>query len=61
MLNLKRIRLALGLTQAELAQRARVTKQYVTMLERGQRDPSLSVLRKLAKALDVPLSMLVGD
>ena len=48
------------LTQAEVAKRADVSKQYVTMLERGTRKaPSLPVLQRIAKALGVPVTELL--
>jgi len=48
-------------TQAEIAKEAGVTKNYITMLEAGKRkNPSLPVLRRLAKALGVPLTELLG-
>lgn len=57
----KRQRKALGMTQAELALKVGVTKQYITMLERGKhRTPSLPTLRKLARALGVPVTDLLG-
>ncbi len=57
----KRRRTELGMTQAGLAQKVGVTKQYITMLERGKhRTPSLPTLRKLAKALGVPVTELLG-
>ncbi len=57
----KRIREAKGLTQAELAKRAKVTRPYVTMLETGTRKaPTLPVLQRLAKALGVPVAKLLG-
>jgi len=58
---LRNIRIARGLTQADLARRAKVTRPYITMLEQWRRDPSLKVLRRLAKALGVPTALLVGD
>jgi transcriptional regulator with XRE-family HTH domain len=39
--------------QAALAERARLTRAYVTRLEAGQQDPSLSTITALAKALGV--------
>jgi transcriptional regulator with XRE-family HTH domain len=48
------------LTQDAVAKRAGVTKNYVTMLERGKgKNPSLPVLKKLAKALGVPVTELL--
>jgi transcriptional regulator with XRE-family HTH domain len=49
-------RKALSLTQQELADKARVTKPYVSMVEAGKRTPSLEVLGNLAKALGSTVS-----
>jgi transcriptional regulator with XRE-family HTH domain len=57
---IKRLREAKGLTQAELAKQARVTRPYITMLESGVRKtPSLPMLQRLAKALGVPVTQLL--
>jgi transcriptional regulator with XRE-family HTH domain len=48
-----------GLTQFELAQRAHLSRPYVSNLEKGKVDPTLSSLRRLAGALDVPLAQLI--
>jgi XRE family transcriptional regulator, master regulator for biofilm formation len=49
-----------GLTQEQVARRAKVTKFYVSQLETGLRkNPSLPVLRRLAKALGVPVTELL--
>jgi transcriptional regulator with XRE-family HTH domain len=48
------------LTQAELAKRAGITEAYVSMIEGGVRkNPSLPTLKKLAKALSVPVTELL--
>ncbi len=48
------------MTQEELAKKTRVTKFYVSQLETGLRDnPSLPVLRRLAKALGVSVGELL--
>jgi transcriptional regulator with XRE-family HTH domain len=52
-------RLQRDLTQPELARRAGVSPSYLSILERGKRDPSFSVIEKIARGLDVPLSLLV--
>jgi len=58
---LKRLRNAQGLTQEQVAEKAGVSKNYITMLETGTRkSPSLPVLRRLAKALGVPVTELLG-
>ena len=57
---IRKLREARGLTQAQVAERADVKKQYVTMLERGARkNPSLPVLKRIAKALGVPVTELL--
>ena len=49
-----------GITQRDLAQRAKVTPGYIAQLETGLRkNPSLPVLRRLAKALGVPVTELL--
>ena len=48
------------LTQRELAKKAKVTAAYVAMIETGVRkNPSLAILKRLAKALGVPVSRLL--
>jgi XRE family transcriptional regulator of biofilm formation len=56
----KELRGAQGFSQRELAKRAGITDVYITLLETGQRkNPSLAVLKKLAKALGVPVTTLL--
>lgn len=52
-------RLALGLTQVEVGQRAEVSSNYVARLERGELCPSLVVAASLAIALEMPIVDLV--
>lgn len=47
------------LTQPELAARAKISPSYLSVLEQGKRDPSFSMVQKVARALDVPLSLLI--
>jgi XRE family transcriptional regulator of biofilm formation len=50
-----------GLTQIDLAKRARVSQAYVASIEAGTRkNPSLAILQRLAKALGVPVAELLG-
>jgi len=53
--NVKRLRVAAGLSQAELAERMGVDRAYVSGLELGQRNPTIVTLWHLAKALGVKL------
>lgn len=51
--NVRRIRVRLGLTQDELAGRARLEQRFVQRVERAKVDLRLSTLLKLARALGV--------
>jgi transcriptional regulator with XRE-family HTH domain len=53
--NLRKLRLAAGLSQAELANRMGVDRAYVSGLEQGQRNPTVISLWHIANALDVPM------
>jgi len=46
------------LSQVELAEKVKVTKQYISQLETGERKGSIKVLRAIAKALSVDLDDL---
>jgi transcriptional regulator with XRE-family HTH domain len=52
-------RAAFNLSQAELAERAGVTASYLSLLESGQRQPSVGTIKKLCKALGVPVDLLM--
>jgi DNA-binding XRE family transcriptional regulator len=47
-----------GVTQAELAKRARLSALYVSQLETKRRSGSQATLRKIASALDVDIDLL---
>jgi transcriptional regulator with XRE-family HTH domain len=48
-------RLAKGLSLRDLAARTGVSNAYLSELERGRHEPSLSILRAIASALETPL------
>lgn len=47
-----------GLTQQELADRAGISKPYLSQIESGKRQGTLETLAAIARALDVPLQVL---
>jgi transcriptional regulator with XRE-family HTH domain len=53
---LRELRSRAGLSQEGLALKARLDRTYVSGIERGERNPSMANLLKLAEALDVSLS-----
>lgn len=60
--NLRNLRKERGLTQEWLAKQAGLTQPYVAILEgRYSRNPSLSTVRRIAAALGVTISELVGE
>ena len=46
-------------TQEELASGAGLSYSYLSLLERDKRDPRFSTIQKIAKALSIPLSVLI--
>jgi transcriptional regulator with XRE-family HTH domain len=53
-------RSASGLSLRDLAERTKVSNAYLSQIERGLHEPSLSVLGAIAAALDVPLATLLA-
>ncbi|MGP4060930.1 helix-turn-helix domain-containing protein [Halobacillus sp. H74] len=54
------LRMEKGLSVNEFARKSGVSKSYISNIERGvQKNPSLIVMGKLAKTLDVPLEELL--
>ena len=57
-MRLKALREKATLSQADLAEKSGVSREYIARLETGHHDPSLSTLVKLAKALKVKAGKL---
>jgi len=56
----KELRIRHRMSQRELAKLAGVSDPYIALLETNQRkNPSLAVLKRIAKALDVPITTLL--
>jgi transcriptional regulator with XRE-family HTH domain len=53
--NVRRLRIAAGLSQAALAERMGADRAYVSGLELGQRNPTIVTLWHIARALGVKL------
>ena len=53
---LKVIRLERGLTQAEIAEKAKMSVNYYAKIERGEVRPSVDIYERLAKALKATAS-----
>jgi len=56
---LRRLRGEVGYSQAKLGIEANLWRNFIGMLERGERQPTLTTIFKLAKALNCSASALV--
>lgn len=57
----KAARSACGMSQQALAVKADCWPTTVSRVENGQQEPSLELLSKLARALEVSVSQLIGE
>ena len=58
---LKKLRVDRDLTQEEMADRLRVTRQAVSRWETGQTQPNTETLKLLSKEFDVSINTLLGS
>ncbi len=59
--NLRAARRRAGLSQERLSVLARLHRTEISLLERGERDPRLSTVFRLADALGVPAAALLAS
>jgi transcriptional regulator with XRE-family HTH domain len=60
--NIRRLRKAKGLTQEQLAHESEIAMRYIAGVERGEENPSLKYLVKIADALETePADLLRRD
>lgn len=55
----KEARLSKDLTQEQFAQKCGLHKNYIGMVERGERNPSLVNIEVIANGLEIPVSELL--
>ncbi|MXY98530.1 MAG: helix-turn-helix transcriptional regulator [Gemmatimonadetes bacterium] len=58
---LKVLRAERDWTQAELADRLKVSRQTVNAIEKGKYDPSLSLAFKISRLFDMPIEQVFVD
>ena len=58
---LREERLGKGVSMTRLAERAGVSQQMVSYIERGMRKPTLDVLLRISEALDIQLAAVLGQ
>lgn len=54
-LRVREIRLQKKLSQGDVAKRLKLLRSYISGIERGVRNPSLRVVKKIASALNSPI------
>ena len=59
-LEIRRQRLEAALSQEQLAERAGLHRNYIGLVERGERNASLKALFDIARALDLSLGQLLS-
>jgi transcriptional regulator with XRE-family HTH domain len=57
--NIRRLRDAKGLSQEKFAFEARIHRTYISDIERGARNPTITIVQRLADALGVTASDLL--
>jgi transcriptional regulator with XRE-family HTH domain len=57
--NIRREREARGMPQDELAHLAQIHATYLSGVENGHRNPTINVLERIARALNIPESQLM--
>ncbi|REK75844.1 helix-turn-helix domain-containing protein [Paenibacillus paeoniae] len=58
--NIRALRRAKGLSQEQLALRADINASYMGQVERGDKNPTIDVLNRIAAALHTPLETIVN-
>lgn len=58
--NIRQLRKRRGLSQEQLALRAEINPSYMGQVERGEKNPTIDVLSKIALALQMPIEQIVG-
>jgi transcriptional regulator with XRE-family HTH domain len=59
--NLKRLRVKRGLSLERLAQKSGVSRAMLGQVELGKSTPTINIVWKIARALDVPFSALISE
>lgn len=54
---IKVVRTAAGIKQQALAKKLQISANYLSLVENGKREPSISFLKRLADALGVPVGI----
>lgn len=56
--HIRKLRIERGMSQEQLAEKAQVHRTYVGMLERGEKNATITTLVKISAALNVSINQL---
>lgn len=59
--NIKLFRINANLKQKELAAKLDIEVSYLSLIENEKKEPSLSLLKKISKVLNVPMAMFFWE
>ena len=59
--NLRKRRVELGLTQAQLGDKLNLAESTISLYESGKRFPDKDTIKELSKVLQTPISILMGE
>ncbi len=56
---IKLLRTAMGVQQDELANKLGISRSYLSQIEKGKKEPSLKILKRIAEYFEMPPALLV--
>ncbi len=56
---LRKARNRAGLTQEQVAAKARISREYVSQLERNRQSPTVDMLLRICRILNVPAAQII--
>lgn len=59
--NIRRLRVAMGMSLVELAEKAEISASFLSQIESGKKQPSISKTKKIADNLGLSVSALLGE
>lgn len=56
---IKGLRLEKGLNQLDFAKKCKISQSYLSLIEKGRKEPTLGLLKQISSTLSIPLPILV--
>ena len=61
MFKIKELRIQCGMTQSQLANSVGISREYLSAVENGHRYPSIDLLIRISRILDISIKDLIED